>query len=117
MINTFSELVTVKRQATNGKYIKGNFHSGREELMTISACIQPADGKTLLLLPEGERNKESIDVYTECELLSVDPKTGRKSDIIIYKNKEYEIQIIKAWTQLIPHFQAVAVLVNKKDGD
>lgn len=117
MIDVFSIEFTVSRFDADGKYVLGKYHAGTERSFTVLGTIQPMDAKSMLLLPEGERTKETIRIYTGTELMTVDLKTGRKADVVTYRFREYEVHSVKFWESLIPHFQIIAVQRNKKDGD
>ena len=117
MINIFSEDLVVIRPTTEGAYVLGKFVPSKSTNLKIKATIEPMNAQTLLLLPEGERVKESIRIYTDVELFTVDSLKTKRADVVCYRGREYEVQMVKHWTTLIPHFAVVAVLKNTKVGD
>jgi len=109
MINVFASKLQVTREIKEGKYVEGYFKDGYVQTFTIVGTVEPLDGNELMLLTEAERTKESIRIYTATELLTVDPKRTRKADVITYQGKKFEVHSVKRWTQLIPHFAAIAI--------
>jgi hypothetical protein len=109
----FSAPLQVRRDAQAGSYINGHWVEGKTQTLNIMATVEPLSGNDLLLLPEGERTKEAIRIYTDSELKTVDEFAKRKADVVNYFGKCFEVQVVKRWTQLIPHFACIAV--NKTD--
>ena len=101
-----NEAITIKRYST-GSYEKGHFVEGTEISITGYANIQPLNGNELLQLPEGDRQKESIKVYSLDTVL-------RNKDILVDSNSnEYELQQVKNYSQeVIPHYKALGVKIN-----
>jgi hypothetical protein len=63
------------------------------------------------VLPEGTRKSDVIEVIAprEVEFIIADPETGRKSDIIVWMEKEYEvIGAVLMDNSLIPHWELIA---------
>lgn len=117
MIDMFSEDLTVIRTSKDGSYVLGKYVPGKESTFKIRGTVEPLSAQMMMLLPEGERTKESIRIYTANELNTVDALNGRKADVVCYRGKQYEVHLVKHWTSLIPHYAVVAVLKNMKVGD
>ncbi len=66
------------------------------------------------MLPEGERNKEYVRIYTETELFGNEEKTGTKGDRVEYRGRQYEVQGVAPWTDEMPepHFKLIASRVE-----
>lgn len=108
MINRFASELTVTRE-TPGTYVNGYYRNVSTQTFTIMATVEPLDGNDLLMLSEGERSKEAIRIYTPSELFTVDTARMRNADFVTYRGKKFQVHSVKTWTQLIPHFQVVAV--------
>jgi hypothetical protein len=109
MINIFSSPITVIRETKSGSYVRGIWTPGKASEFEIQATVEPLDGQDLLLIPEGERTKEMIRIYSELELKTADEACARKADVVRYQGKLYEVHKVKTWTQLIPHFETIAI--------
>lgn len=119
MLQKFGRVDTylVKRDDVGPVRIKGKSvqNPNRVEL-TISASIQPVNGDEVKdEAIGGERNKHYIRIYSDVELKVADERTGYKSDIIVFRGEEYEIQLSEDWTHnnlSLKHFKAFAYRVN-----
>lgn len=113
LISHFGATFTVKRYAA-GEYIDGHYMPGAESLIEIIASIQPASPYEILQLPEGQRTKEAIKVYTTTGLRQTIEAQEVKGDRIAYKGRLYEVQKVSTWESFtdIPHFKAMAVMVE-----
>ena len=98
------ETVTLKRSAA-GSYVSGHYVAGTESSSSIDANIQPLPGKEILQLPEADRNRESLKVFSESEILV--------NDTIVRSSKNYEVQKVADYSvHSIPHYEAVMLLVE-----
>ena len=112
----FTETIQVIR-STGGEYdAKGHFTRRDPSPLTLIANVQPLQGKELLILPEGKRTKDSLKILTDQELLETNEETGQLPDVVLYRGKYYEIHSVKVYTQILPHFESVAVNVNNPKG-
>jgi hypothetical protein len=68
---------------------KGRAVAVTEERSTFKANIQPAEGKSILSLPEGEQTKDAKDVWT------IEKITHK--DRIVYQGGLYSVRNIKFW--------------------
>ena len=87
---------------------------GAESIIEIIASIQPLSPYEVLQLPEGQRTKEIVKVYTTTGLRQTIEQQNLKGDRIAYKGRLYEVRKVSSWETFtdIPHFKAVAVLVE-----
>jgi hypothetical protein len=93
------EAITVTRSA-QGSYVSGRFVPGAPTVTTAAGNVQPLSGKELLLLPEGERQRQVVKIYTGFALESGDIVT--RADGI-----QYDVQAVENWTAFAqPHFKA-----------
>lgn len=113
LISHFGSTYTVKR-FDPGEYIDGHYIEGVESLFEIIASIQPLSSYEMLQLPEGQRTKEAVKVYTPTGLRQTIESQQVKGDRISYKGRLYEVQKVSTWETFtdIPHFKAVAVMVE-----
>lgn len=103
--------VTVTR-AQGGSYVKGVWVANQGVDFIIKANIQPiAKSTDTLNVPEGERSKETIKVYTTTSLVS--RKEGDnpvEGDIIHWEGKLFEVRKVSEYKMgILNHTKAIAV--------
>ena len=112
----FTESIQVKRSSGGDYNARGHYVPRPEATFNLQANVQPLQGKELLILPEGERTKDSLKVLTDVQLYEVNEETGSKPDLIFWKGKAYKVHSVKNYTQIIPHFETIAINVNREKG-
>jgi hypothetical protein len=88
----------------SGSYVAGRWVEGAAETFEIAASIQPATPKELQRLPEGDRVKAVIAIWTTTELRVGE---GAQADRVSYGGGTYEVQAVERW-DLGEYFKALA---------
>lgn len=102
----------VVTSSSGGSYVKGAYVKGAPTSRTIKANVQPVmKGTDTLILPESDRSKEIIKIYTTEPLLSrkegVAPNEG---DLVSYDGKTFEVmKVIEYKMGILNHFKSIAV--------
>lgn len=78
-------------RTTEGSFSAGVYIPGATSTFTIKGNIQPLSGAEILQLPEADRKRQSMWLYTKEELL--------ENDIITVNGKPYEIHPVEDWTR------------------
>jgi hypothetical protein len=100
-----------------GTYVDGKWIEGAEIIGTIVASIQPLTPQETQTLPEGERSSEFIRIYTATKINKVNEAAMTKGDKITYNGRDYEVKKVEDWTAYrIPHYKAIAVLLEEQTG-
>lgn len=91
-----------------GTYVGGSYVPGATVSLTVEAVVVPASGRQLERLPEGQRSKDTIAIYSPTELrtASVD---GPPADRLTWQGASYEVQSVKPWNEAGGFFEALAV--------
>jgi hypothetical protein len=102
---------------TPGSYVNGKWQDGPSPTtFRAFVSIQPFSLREMLLLPEGERNREHIRIYCDVPLRPLVQETGVKGDLVPYNDRTYEVQQSGTWDiprqTALPHFKAVAAWVE-----
>jgi len=113
LIEDFGGLVSVKRfgagYSANGVSVKG-----QQTTFQIYAVIEPLRPKEMMILPEGERTRERVRVYTETKLQTADEAAQSMGDRVAYNGRDYEVQQCEVWNDgEDTFFKAIAVLVEQ----
>ena len=111
--------IKIRRNNRKGDYIDGRFVPGRSEVIEINASVQSLTGKQVQLLPDGRRETQNLNFFTDIELRVNDQISQTQADVIEYLNKCYEIHTVEDWSQMtdLPHFKSVGVLVDPQGSE
>ena len=112
----FAESIQVKRSGGGEYNARGYYTAFPAGTFNLQANVQPLQGTELLILPEGKRNKESLKILTDVQLLETNEKTGALPDVIFWQGRAFEVHSVKNYTQIIPHFESIAINVNHSEG-
>lgn len=96
-ILTFASTYVVARPT--GSYVSGRWVETSAATFQIKACIQPAGAEELLRLPEGQRTRKVISIWTETELRTATYPAGARADRITYGGESYEVQAVELWEE------------------
>lgn len=88
-----------------GDYVEGVFVPGSVTTSTIQASVQPAGGKELQRLPEGERLQDYLAVWTTSELLTLEG--SRAPDRLVIDGAEYEVVAVEDWLSEGNYYKAI----------
>lgn len=80
-----------------GIFVKSDFYDS----FFIKASIQPASGDQILQVPENDRTKQVLNIFSPTDLV--------KNDILVRNGCRYEIQNIQHWGS---HSESLAVLID-----
>lgn len=89
--------IEVRRQEPGHYDADGNWIPGQEIVRTEIASIQNVSGQDLQVTPEGEREKESLKIFTAFALSTGDPKAQIPADFVSYKGNTYRIVTVKTY--------------------
>ena len=70
-------------------WFEGIPYADRKTDFAVRGIIFPLTGKELLLVPEGDRFRQNIWVYTQEDI--------RDDDVIIHNDQPYEMQTVQNW--------------------
>jgi len=108
---------TLKRQTSPNTFEYGQQKEGEFTSQLITASVQPMSGNEILEeFSGGERLRDTVIIYTEVELRTVNPKTGYKADRVFIKDCDYEVQKVECWDQqaedCLNHYKSYATRMN-----
>lgn len=106
-----------------GEWVDGEYVPPVNKCVTIYANVQPSYGSPLLKhLPEGERDKESVLIFSNHHLYTAtsgrdenDNPVTYKADILCYRGCKWEVSIVRPFTNAgtgLQHCEAIAVKLN-----
>jgi hypothetical protein len=104
-----SVIVTLTRSAP-GSYSATGFYSADSTTDSeVLAIIAPASPRELEMLPEGERTKEVISVFTKEQLRTlVEGTGGTPADRITYNGKVWEVKQVNDYGSQAGYYFALA---------
>lgn len=77
--------------------------------LTVFACPQPLSGRETLAIPEGDRNRERLKLYSADELRVKDEVTKADADVVEVDGKLFKVESVQAWSD---YWKAIVVSVE-----
>lgn len=102
--------VQIKR-STGGSRVKGVWKENPPQIIEVWGSVQPfLKSSDLLMLPEGDRTKETIKLYTASEILEGREGTNARSpDIILWNGEEWEVKKAVPYQMgVLDHYEVLA---------
>ena len=109
------EAVTLRTFAVGSRGTDGRFTAGALTDTTIQASVQPVNGQELQTLPEGDRQRDWLKVYTLATLKTNNQHTQIPADRIVIDTIVYEVRQVWPWRTRapLPHFKAFIVRLQE----
>lgn len=103
--------VTLLRYAAGGYDSHGRPVAGTETSVSITAAVQPGGMKELMSLEEGDRTKDTIAVWSQDPIYTLDEVQGRKADRISWDGSYWQVRKVESYgtTPELKHYHAIAV--------
>lgn len=106
--------ITRRRYTAGTRATTGYWTTPAATDTTILASVQEASGEDLQVLPEGERKREAVKVYTEtAELRTANQHAGIQADRVVISSIVYEVAHTEQRHPLIPHYKALATRLQE----
>ena len=114
---------TVIRVDGTGQYVDGEYIESTPQEIKIRANIQPAMSSfRTQLLPEGDRNKEAITIYSNDWLYTTRSGTSlggvsnsAQNDVVIYRGAKWEVVVSRPYGNFGEHTEALAIKLNESN--
>lgn len=105
---------TITRSAA-GSYVDGRFVDGATEEISIVASIQQDRPRPdeLLHLPESDRTREAVRIYTNTALRTANETNGTIADYLTWDGEQWEVVKVESWVLGIVHYKAIALRVSR----
>lgn len=116
---TGNKTITVSRRA-QGSYVNGRYSEASPTTFTIIGNVQPGlKWNDLQQLPEGERNRKSLRLYTSTPLRTrKEGSNGWDADVIQYTDplgvtEDYQVVKVTHYAMgVLNHYKAVCIRVE-----
>jgi hypothetical protein len=103
--------LTVTRRAA-GTETAGIYTPGATTTLTVDPIVvQPVAGRTLARMPEGQRTREPVSVWTRAELRTAQDPSGAMADRFTYGGALYEVAEVHAWAAQGGYYSYTAIKV------
>lgn len=96
-----------------GTWADGRWVGEQPELVALTANVQPAGGRQKLALPEGDRTKDAITVWSTSSLQPVLRSEGKPGDIVLWNNRRYEAVNLNDWSANGNYWEVTCVGVDQ----
>lgn len=113
LIDNFkTDTLEVTRQGI-GTYVEGIYQDVILPVFNMDASVQTMKPHEMINLPEAQRTKEAIWIFSDSQLFTVNEKTKIKADRVLWRGDDYEIQKVEDWTKTdLPHFKSIGIRVD-----
>jgi hypothetical protein len=106
--------LTINRPGVGGTYVLGIYQQPVGTTFQIVANIQPADHEDLMKLPELERSKEVIVLFTPTELKPGNQSAKQNPDTFDYLGNTYEVFKVAVYRMgVLDHTEAICVRTSQ----
>lgn len=114
---TKTKSLTILRYPLN-TYVRGRPVQGTPTSVTIKANIQPVKPHELLILPEADRTRATLKLFSVSQMRTAQ-EGKHDADRFVYGGYTYEIKAVKEWSMgVLNHYWALAVRVaNLEEND
>ncbi len=102
--------LTYRRYTDAVTRVKGRVVPQSYSVNNFEASIQPATADELEEMPQAERNKETLKLYTETELRPVDDDGKFAADIVEWRGKLWKVVSVKHYDETeidLNHFKVM----------
>jgi hypothetical protein len=86
----------------------GNATAGADDILKVRAVAHHATSRDLMRLPENDRVKETIVIFTDTELRVSSVARGMRGDVVRYGGSRYEVIRREDWEVQAGHFRCYA---------
>lgn len=108
-----AETITRKRYGPVTRGLDGLATFPSPTSTSIRASVQPAGGKVLETLDEGERTRDPRVVFSSSDLRPVDEATSSPADRLVVDGSDYEVRDVKVYRRgRLVHYRAVVLKVS-----
>lgn len=118
MITRKGRNINVNRGMTTGSYVDGFWVEPLRAPQVVVGSVQPVGDKELLILSDGDRNKELLKIYSVFKFQIKDEAQGQTSDIVEIDGRNYEVISVQDYTThqsqvSIQYYKAVVARINE----
>jgi hypothetical protein len=106
--------ITVERRLASSYDDFGFPVHNPSDLLQMTAVVHNATPADLQMLPEGERVKETIIVFTRSPLLTGDTSSKDEADVVRYNNKRYRVLLSENWLAQSGHYRCWAQRIEEQ---
>ena len=105
--------ITVFR-STAGSYVDGDWVEGTETEVPIEANVQPFSDYQYMILPEADRTKQWVWVFSSSEMRTLKEGTGGyAADEFVWNNERYKVMKTQRFQMTVQdHFESKAVRIE-----
>lgn len=97
-----------------GGFVRGVYTKGVATPVTVKANIQPLKESEILLLPESERTKKWVKLYSSEEMrIQKEGSGGHDADEFDYQGERYRVMKVENYVMgTLDHWKAVAARIE-----
>ena len=105
----FEETVQLIRKTAGSRNSDGDWVDGTPTTKDILGVVQSLNSNELLVLPEGDRSKETAKIHTKTKLLTANEITKTKADNIKYQDATWNVSAVNNRATVGGYYKAILV--------
>ena len=112
--------LNINRTSGSGSYsdTNGSWVPASTTVISVEVNVQPFRASQTLLLPESERTREWVNIWSQSEIKKMkEGSGGNDADTFTYNNKFYKVMSVEYYRMgVLDHYKATAALDSPTPG-
>lgn len=106
----------IRRRFAAGTWTAGKYTPGATTDLTVTdASIQPASGKVLQRLDEGDRTRDVRTLRSRTEFRPVDQNTDTLADHVIFQGETFEVNMVLPHISILNYYEVTIIKIDESD--
>ena len=117
-------VTATRRRTAPGSYVAGVWTPGASTDTQIQVNIQPLRGHELFVMPEADRSKEWVKLYTTADIRGIsegtlsNASTPANPDLILWDGRVFEVSKVSTYKMgVLNHTKAIAARIPESAGE
>lgn len=99
---------------SGGTWADGRWVEEQPTLVAVTANVQPAGGRQKMALPEGDREKDAITVWSNSAIRPVQRAEGKPGDNVLWNSETWETVSLNDWSANGNYWEITCVKVYQR---
>lgn len=96
-----------------GSWADGRWVNEQPTAVALTAHVQPMGQEAKQILPEGDRTRDGITVWSTTAIRPVQRSEGKPGDVVLWGGKSYEVVALTDWSSQGDYWEAGCIKVDQ----